>query len=105
MKFFAILLAGISVAYNPLGASLRDFACARWLGNECSYWMRCYINGSFNRNHTEEGCVKAGLEFNGNACWARRIRGKLFGGNKNCPYLASTFCPRTAGMYYTCLKE
>ncbi|KAJ9070521.1 hypothetical protein DSO57_1007145 [Entomophthora muscae] len=105
MLLTVILFIAPSAAYDPSGANVLDFACAEYLGNECPYWMRCYSNGKYSKSHTEKGCREADLEFNGNASWARKFRGRIFGGNQNCPDLASTFCPTTGGVYFQCLSE
>ncbi|KAJ9059344.1 hypothetical protein DSO57_1007142 [Entomophthora muscae] len=83
----------------------RDLRCSGLVGGPCASWMRCYNNGMYSKNDTKLGCKAAGLHFNGNACWARVLNGRLFGGIQNCPQLAKKHCPRNYVIYYKCLTD
>ncbi|KAJ9070085.1 hypothetical protein DSO57_1011918 [Entomophthora muscae] len=75
---------------------------------ECSNWMRCYTDGQYNRNSTKRACERAGLVFNGNACWAKKFHLTALKSHDNCNDIASRFCPRyckNVDNSYKCLKE
>ncbi|KAJ9051773.1 hypothetical protein DSO57_1001531 [Entomophthora muscae] len=101
------VVLSVASAYDASGASWHDFDCAGWLGNECACWMRCYNNGKYNQSNIKAGCEAAGLEFDGNKCWAKILRGKLLGGNQRCFNLAAKFCSNPSHEklgYFKCLK-
>ncbi|KAJ9089035.1 hypothetical protein DSO57_1016975, partial [Entomophthora muscae] len=55
--------------------------------------MRCYTDGQYNRNSTKIACEDAGLEFNGNACWAREFRFRVGKHFVHCEDIAPHYCP------------
>ncbi|KAJ9073028.1 hypothetical protein DSO57_1020965 [Entomophthora muscae] len=98
-----IMLSGVA-SYDSSAVNIFDFPCAAWLGNRCRNWMRCYVNGKFSYTNTKKGCEAANLEFNGKACWARKLRGTLFGGDQSCHTLAPNHCPKANGTH-SCLYD
>ncbi|KAJ9070086.1 hypothetical protein DSO57_1011919 [Entomophthora muscae] len=97
--FFVVF--SVASAYDSAGASWYDLSCAGWLNMECSNWMRCYTDGQYNRNSTKIACEYAGLEFNGNACWAKKFRLTMFTNYDNCRDIAPHACPRYLNDAYS----
>ncbi|KAJ9070520.1 hypothetical protein DSO57_1007144 [Entomophthora muscae] len=99
------LIFGLSIAYDSSEVHWLDLPCQKWLGGGCANWMRCLDRGRFNATSTSKACVSGGFEDKGGKCWSRKLRGRVFKGNKSCNHFGRVLCPVTAANYYSCSKD
>ncbi|KAJ9078519.1 hypothetical protein DSO57_1005962 [Entomophthora muscae] len=117
-----VFLLSFVSALDPPDEAPSDSSCTSWFGTKCANWMRCYINGEYSKDNTKAGCKEAGLEFNGNACWAEKRVGlrhseskkrparadrNNFARYRNCTSLAPINCPNSGNgdVYFKCLSD